>query len=79
MEALYDTLRAWGVGSRGSVLVPRAEFGPRLRFVSTTLTPLEALSIDADDLDVQNSIESLSSLYGAPLSPSVLFETRRRS
>ena len=59
VEALYDTLRAWGVGSRGSVLVPRAEFGPRLRFVSTTLTPLEALSIDADDLDVQNSIESL--------------------
>ena len=58
-EALYDTLRAWGVGSRGSILVPLAEFGPRLRFVSTTLQPLEALSIDADDLDVQSTIESV--------------------
>ena len=59
VEALYDTLRAWGVGSRGSILVPLAEFGPRLRSVSATLEPLEPLRIDADDPNIQSSIESL--------------------
>lgn len=59
VEALYDTLRAWGVGSRGSILVPLTEFGPRLRLVSAALEPLEPLRIDNDDLDIQGSIEFL--------------------
>ena len=59
VEALYDTLRAWGVGSRGSILLPLAEFGPRLRSVGATLMPLEPLRIDANDLDVERTIESI--------------------
>ena len=59
VEALYDTLRAWGVGSRGSILVPLTEFGPRLRSIGATLKPLEPLRIDADDPNIQSSIESL--------------------
>ena len=59
VEMLYDTLRAWGVGSRGSILVPLAEFGLRLRSWSATLEPLEPLRIDADDLDVKRAIGSI--------------------
>ena len=42
--ALYDTLGAWGLGSRGSRLRPLTEFGPALQAVSATLEPLESLS-----------------------------------
>ena len=59
MKALHDTLRAWGLGVRGSNLLPLTEFGPALLSVSVTLEPLEPLRIDADDLDVEGSIESV--------------------
>ena len=59
VKVLHDTLRAWGVGSRGSNLLPLAEFGPRLLSVSAALKPLEPLRIDADDLDVERSIGSI--------------------
>ena len=59
VKALHDTLRAWGVGSRGSNLLPLAEFGPRLLSVSAALKPLEPWRIDADDLDVERSIGSI--------------------
>ena len=59
VEALYNTLLAWGVGSRGSSLVPLAEFAPRLRSVNATLKLLEPLRIDADNPNNRGSIESL--------------------
>ena len=59
VKALHDTLRAWGVGARGSHLLPLAEFGTRLLSVSAILEPLEPLRIDTDDLDVERSIEAI--------------------
>ena len=65
VKVLHDTLRAWGVGSRGSNLLPLAEFGPRLLSVSATLKPLEPLRIDADDLDVERHADVLRFLSEA--------------
>ena len=59
VKALHDTLRAWGLGTRGSKFCPLEEFGPALRRASATLEPLEPRRIDADDLDIEGSIESI--------------------
>ena len=63
--ALYDTLGAWGLGSRGSRLRPLTEFGPALQAVSATLEPLESLRIDADDLDVERCTKSVWKAIGS--------------
>lgn len=59
MKALHDTLRAWGLGARGSDLLPLAEFGPALMSASSRLEPLQPLGIDAEDLEVERTIEAL--------------------
>lgn len=59
VESLYCTLRAWGLGGRGSKLCPWAAFGPALRSVGGTLEPLEPLRIDADDLNVDNCVDTI--------------------
>lgn len=59
LSALYDTLRAWGLGSRGSKLLPFRQFGPALQNVSVTLAPLEGRQIDDPDLDVEGTVASI--------------------
>ncbi len=48
---LYATLQAWGLGRRGSLLAPRAEFKDRLRFCIADLEALESLHLDNPQLD----------------------------
>ena len=65
VKALYGTLRAWGLGARGSKLRPLTEFGPALQAVSATLEPLEPLRIDDDDLDVDECTKSVWNAVGS--------------
>ena len=65
VKALYETLRAWGLGARGSNLRPLTEFGPALQSVSAALEPLESLRIDADDLDVEECTKSVWRAVGS--------------
>lgn len=50
-QSLWDTLRAWGIGSRASRLIPLDAFRQALVKELPGLKALEALSIDSADLD----------------------------
>ena len=56
---LYDTLRAWGIGSRLSRLVPLPEFETALRRQEAAIGALDGLSIDDPALSVQNESDRL--------------------
>ena len=51
-RGLYKTLQAWGIGSRGSRLVPFATFEHELQRLEGPITELEGSVIDAPDLEV---------------------------
>ncbi len=56
---LYDTLRAWGIGSRLSRLVPLPEFESALRRQEASIAALEAFSIDDPALSVAKASDRL--------------------
>ena len=53
------TLYAWGIGKRGSRLVPLAEFGQRLRDCSDEIASFENLRLDDPELDVTSVAKDL--------------------
>lgn len=46
LRSLYETLRAWRIGQRGSTLVPLNDFEARLRSRSDEIARLDGLAID---------------------------------
>jgi hypothetical protein len=52
VEALYQTLRAWGIGSRGSRLLAIGEFSASLRKHEAEIAALENASLDEEGLDI---------------------------
>ena len=52
LDALYATLRAWGIGMRGSRLVDRRAFAANLQRREAEIAALENVSLDSPILDV---------------------------
>jgi hypothetical protein len=52
LEALYKTLRAWGIGSRGSRLLELPEFARSLEQNEEEIAALESVCLDAENLNV---------------------------
>ena len=55
LDALYETLRAWGIGLRGSRLTPVAEFRASLKAHKRDIAALDAMSLDNPDLDIPST------------------------
>lgn len=51
LDDFYQTLYAWGIGKRASRLVPRAQFGNRLRACGDEIASFEHLRLDDSGLD----------------------------
>lgn len=62
LRSVYDTLRAWGIGSRRSHLKPPADFCNALRRSGPRLSRLETLAIDDPSLDVDGTIGHIWSI-----------------
>lgn len=52
LDALYVTLRAWGIGSRGSRLLEAREFAASLERNEAEIAALETVSLDSASIDV---------------------------
>jgi hypothetical protein len=61
-HSLYDTLQAWGAGSRGSRLRPFADFVPALQKKAAAIEDLDGLAINDADLDVSRVGSTLARL-----------------
>jgi hypothetical protein len=61
-QSLYQTLQAWGIGSRASVLRPFPAFVEALRAKATEIRELDGLAIDQEDLDVPRVAGRLAGL-----------------
>jgi hypothetical protein len=59
VEPLYQTLRAWGIGSRRSHLRPLSDFSAALQTAAPKIEALERQRIEAGDLDADKIIESI--------------------
>jgi hypothetical protein len=59
VESLYETLKAWGIGSRRSRLHPLQQFHAALLAAAPNVAALETLRVDAEALDVDNTVEAL--------------------
>jgi hypothetical protein len=62
MRSLYDTIRAWGIGVRGSVLVTYPAFERALRLRVEGIAALEGQRIDDPSLDVGRTKTALWTL-----------------
>jgi hypothetical protein len=62
LHLLYKTLKAWGIGRRGSRLIDEPRFGHALQQHQILLEELEVLNIEDTSLDVQSVGEILSDL-----------------
>ncbi len=51
LSSIYRTMKAWGIGSRRSVLKPFPEFVDALRAKAAEIETLEGIAIDDADLD----------------------------
>jgi len=58
-RALYKTLRAWGIGVRGSRLKPFDDFAAILSRLKEVVAPFETANIDDQRLDVGATIDTL--------------------
>ena len=65
-QLLYETLLAWGIGQRGSILVGPAEFARALEACKSALATLEDVTIDSikgeDDQTLSDVWQLISSL-----------------
>lgn len=52
LDALHQTLRAWGIGSRGSRLLPVRDFAESLEKNEAEIAALDTVSLDSPSLDV---------------------------
>jgi len=52
LASLYETLRAWGIGSRGSRLLDIREFAASLEKNQAEIAALENASLDDDTMDI---------------------------
>jgi hypothetical protein len=59
VESLHRTLRAWGIGSRGSKLRALPDFSTALQKAAPQIATLDGLRIDAADLNVDYTIAEL--------------------
>lgn len=59
ISSLHSTLRSWGIGKRASRLAPITEFARVLRSHEPQLRPLNSLSIQDPDLDIDMAIDHL--------------------
>ena len=59
LDNLYETLNAWGIGRRASLLVPRALFVERLQHASSEISIFQNLRIDNPELDVPTTASAL--------------------
>lgn len=59
IESLYNTLQAWGIGSRRSKLVSKHDFAARLREKKTELIALDGIAVDDPMLDITQIGHSL--------------------
>lgn len=59
LKAVYETLKAWGIGSRASHLKPFEEFTAAIRGAGPRLCRVEARAIDDPNLDVDDTIREL--------------------
>jgi hypothetical protein len=57
LGALYETLKAWGIGARASVIKEFPDFAASLRSKSNAIAALETLCIDQENLDT-NTVAS---------------------
>lgn len=62
IQALRETLAAWGIGSRGSKMVPLPQFREAIRAMRGAIVSLDGLCIDAPSLDVEDTIRRLWTL-----------------
>ena len=62
LDTLYATLKAWGIGKRGSVLVERDLFGVALRKHREVINQFEGVSIDDDGLEAHDLAGPLATL-----------------
>ena len=53
LKSLYQTLKAWGIGLRGSHLSPYSEFKKALQSKVNQIADLDGLRIDDPQLDIQ--------------------------
>lgn len=56
VDSLYETLQAWGIGRRGSRLVPLSAFRDRLRAHSGEVAALEGMAIDDAGLAIDRVV-----------------------
>ncbi len=61
-RALYKTLRAWGIGSRGSRLKPFDEFAAILSRQTQAIAQFETMILDDRQLDIGATINALWTL-----------------
>jgi hypothetical protein len=59
IKLLYRTLRAWGIGSRRSKLLPFDRFEDALHARRMDMAGLEGLMIDQPDFDVEDTLKRL--------------------
>ena len=64
LDSFRKTLFAWGIGKRGSRLVPLTEFGDHLRVCSDEIALFEHLRLDDSELDVDAVAKALWQLIG---------------
>jgi len=72
MQLLWETLLAWGIGSRGSRLVPYSDFCRGMRERKKEISALDGLCIDDPCLNVD---EVISRLWHLKLRPWTLWLT----
>jgi hypothetical protein len=62
LRSLYDTLQAWGIGSRGSYLREYHEFVDALRAKKDEIDDLKNLVLGEPDLNLSSTLKNLSAL-----------------
>ena len=63
LSNLYETLKAWGIGKRGSKLLEFPDFVSELQNKEKEIVKLEELQIDDKDLGIQSTSERLWRLF----------------
>ncbi len=56
---LYETLKAWGIGQRGSILVPFYAFKSRIRGLQKQFSELEGFTIEMEDDDISHTVKRI--------------------
>lgn len=64
-KSLYETLQAWGIGNRASVLVPHEAFAEALASRASEISGLDGIEIDDPSLDVRDIAEKAWRVIGS--------------